>query len=1002
MSSSRKSKRPLLSHPLRLSALALALGGSLGAGAVLAQTNASGAIFGRVEAAPGAIVHIESTATGFSRDVPVSQDGRYRAASLPVGRYRVTLQQDGQTVQARDSVQVNVGSSTDVSFAAAADAANATNLGGINVVASARPAIDVSSVDTRTVLTAAQLQRLPLPQSVNAAVLLAPGSVNADSRYGNAVSLGGSSAAENQYYVNGFPVTNPLTGLGATTLPFASIEQEQVFTGGYGAEYGRSTGGVVNLVTKRGTNHWQGGAQVLYTPAGLRESERATYRPADGEQITGRDKHSAKLWETQYSAYVGGPLIQDKLFFFGSAETIKSENNTYTLGENVTRSYNTNKTDRWLAKVDWNITDSHILELTGLGDTASTYATQYNYDGVNDIQGSYKGWRSQKNKGTAGTSPGGKVYIAHYTGYITDNLTVDALYGKEHTDHVDLTSGSDCVYFADNRDSVPPSQRLQGCNISSSIAAPGAYDDTRGWHLNVEYRLGDHDLRAGVDRYEVESLNGSDTSGGVGWFYYDNPPSGVIETRGNLPVPPGHTGIVERYVFTAIGKARVQQEAQYLEDHWQVSDRWLAYLGLRNEQFSNLNSVGEVFAKQRHQLAPRLGLTWDVMGDSSFKVYANAGRYHLAIPNNVAVRGASGSLYETQWGTYDGAPNTNGTPPNWNPIENTVYANGADGTPPDPRSISARNLKAYYQDEFIVGFDKQLAENWTYGAKVRYRKLRSIIDDWCDSRPFVAWAAANGVDYPDPSPNCYIINPGQSNRFLIDLNGDGTLEDIKLSAADIGLPEAKRAYYALDAYLEHRFDEHWFGRLDYTFSRSYGNSEGLLKSDIGQLDPSVTQDWDHKELMIGSNGPEANDRTHQIRAYGYYQINPEWLLSANVLIESGRPKNCIGVYPGDIPPEINYGNSYFYCGGQLTPRGSKGRLPWTYRLDLGAQYRPAFADHKLAFTATVVNVFDTQTVMSINELGETGSGAPNLSYQQPLSYQTPRYFQFGARYDFEL
>ncbi|PWK92528.1 TonB-dependent receptor [Fulvimonas soli] len=985
--------------PLRLGALAMALGGCLAGTTALAQSNASGAIFGRVDAGGGATVHIENPATGFSRDVGVSEDGRYRAGALPVGTYRVSLQRDGQTVQTRDSVQVNVGTGTDVSFV---NTSAATELTAISVTGTALPAIDVSSVDTRTVLTAEQLQRLPVAQSVNAAVLLAPGAVNADSRYGNAVSLGGSSAAENQYYINGFPVTNPLTGLGATTLPFNAIEQEQVFTGGYGAEYGRSTGGVVNIITKRGTNTWEAGGQVLYQPRALKATPRITYRPGDGAQLQGRNLRSQRTWQTTYSGYIGGPLVKDKLFLFGDYETTKSENNSYGYSNNTTRYYNENKADRWLLKLDWNINDSNIVELTGLNDSNSSYSNQYYYNGIQDIQGAYKGWQSQKNQGTAGTAPGGRVYVARYTSYITDNLTLDALYGKQHSDHVNLTSGSDCVYFADNRDSVPPTQRLQGCNISSSVAAPGAHDDTHGWHLNLEYRLGSHDLRAGVDRYDVESLNGSVTSGGVGWFYYDNPANGMVAGRDHLPVPPGHTGIVERYIFEAVGVAKVEQESQYLEDHWQVAERWLAYLGLRNEQFSNLNADNDVFTKQRHQLAPRLGLTWDVNGDSTFKVYANAGRYHLAIPNNVAVRGASGSLYLTQWGTYDGAPNTNGTPPNWNPIEAPVYANGADGTPPDPRSISARNLSAYYQDEYILGFDKQLAADWTFGAKLRYRKLKSIIDDWCDNRPFIKWADEHGVDSSGIAANCYIINPGKGNEFLIDLDGDGKLEDIKLSAKDIGLPEAKRSYYALDLYLEHQFSDKWYGRLDYTFSRSYGNSEGLMKSDIGQLDPSVTQDWDHAELMIGANGPEANDRTHQVRAYGYYQMTPEWLFGFDLAVQSGRPKNCFGTYPGSIPADMNYGNSYFYCDGQLVPRGSVGRLPWTYQLNLSTEWRPAWAGHNLAFQARVFNVFNAQTVQSIEEHGETGTGDTNLSYQQPLSYQTPRYFEFSARYDFSL
>jgi hypothetical protein len=987
---------------LRPAILSVALGLALGSGAVLAQSNAAGAIFGRTQAAPGTTVHVENVDTGLSRDVTVGNDGRYRAGSLPIGRYRVTLQRDGSVLSTQDNVQVNVGVSTEVSFAAA-NASDAQNLEGVQVVASALPSIDVSSVDSRTVLTAEQLQKLPVQQSVNAAVMLAPGSVMADSRYGNAVSLGGSSAAENQYYINGFPVTNPLTGLGATTLPFNAIEQEQVFTGGYGAQYGRSTGGVVNIITKRGTNTWQAGGMVSYVPRALKATRRITYRPGDGTQLDDRNLRSARTWETRYSVYGGGPLVKDKLFLFGAYETTKSENNTYSWAHSTTRSYNENKAERWLAKVDWNITDNHIVELTGIGDTNSSYSNQYNYDGITDTETSFKGWQSQKNRGTAGTQPGGRVYVARYTGYITDNLTVDALYGKQESQHVNLTSGGDCIFFQDNRDSVPPSERLQGCNIGSSITAPGAHDSTDGWHLNVEYRLGDHDLRAGVDRYNVESLNGSVTSGGVGWFYADNPDNGVIESRNNLPVPPGHTGIVQRYYFNAVGVAKVEQESQYIEDHWQVGDRWLAYLGLRNEQFANLNADDQVFTKQRHQLAPRLGLSWDVFGDSSLKIYANAGRYHLAIPNNVAVRGASGSIYETQWGTWDGsAPETNGTPPNWTPIEAPVYANNADGTVPDPRSISARNLKAYYQDEYILGFDKQVGSDWTFGAKLRYRKLKSIIDDWCDNRPFVKWADDHGVDSSGIGGNCYIINPGASNEFTIDLDGDGVLEDIKMSAADTGLPEAKRSYYALDLYLQHQFNDRWFGRVDYTFSRSYGNSEGLMKSDIGQLDPSVTQDWDHKELMLGANGPEANDRTHQLRAYGYFQLNPEWLFGANLAVQSGRPKNCFGTYPGDIPSNINYGNSYFYCDGELVPRGSAGRLPWSYQLDLSAEWRPAFANHNLALAARAFNVFNAQRVLSIEEHGETGTGDTNLSYQQPLSYQTPRYFEFSARYDFSL
>ena len=179
----------------RQTALAAALSMSF-AGVVMAQSNATATIFGTTQAAPGSTVQIQNLDTGLTRDVTVGTDGRYRASSLPVGRYKVTLQRDGQVVSSRDNVQLNVGAGVDVSFASEQ---NAQNLAGISVVASALPAIDVSQVDTRTVLTSDQLSKIPVQRGVTAAALLAPGTVAADSRYGNVASFGGASAAENQY-----------------------------------------------------------------------------------------------------------------------------------------------------------------------------------------------------------------------------------------------------------------------------------------------------------------------------------------------------------------------------------------------------------------------------------------------------------------------------------------------------------------------------------------------------------------------------------------------------------------------------------------------------------------------------------------------------------------------------------------------------------------------------------------------------------------------------------
>ena len=990
----------------RQTALAAALTMSL-SGVVQAQSNASGVIFGRAESAIGATVHLESVDTGLVRDVTVDSSGRYRASSLPVGRYKVSLIKDGATLESRNDVAVQVGTGTDVTFGGSSTA-NAQNLEGIQVIGNALPAIDVSSVDSRTVLTSEQLAKVPVARNVTAAALLAPGTVAADSRYGNAASFGGASAAENQFYINGFSVTNSLTGLGLAQLPFDAIDQQQVLTGGYGAEYGRSTGGVVNIITKRGTNEWKGSVAAFWTPEFGRADPRNIIQPSNNSLYQYRNDN--KNWVTEYSAAIGGPLIKDKLFLYATGDFQKTDGKIVagapSSSGNSNVAYIDAKTTRWLAKVDWNITDSHILELTGFSDKTNETDQIYNYSYNTKTSGSKLGTVDYKNLDRTGAnaSPGGTYYIGKYTGYLTDNLTVSALYGRSNTEHVQDpigVSGGACPYITgtikspDGTISNAPHCFLAG----GSVIAPGAEDKTHGWRLDVEYRIGGHDLRVGVDNQTLESYAGTFYEDNQRYTYAQAPANGVIQSRG-IQFPTGTLNYVDARVFQAAADVRVKQEAQFAEDHWQINDRWLAYIGLRNEQFSNYNGGGDVYAKQRHQLAPRLGLTWDVFGDSTFKVFANAGRYHLAVPANVAIRGASASLYSSQYGTFTGVDPTTGAPIGFVPYGNVVYLNNANNTTPDPRTVAAKGLGAYYQDEYILGFEKQLAPNWTFGAKAIYRNLKNIIDDMCDTRPFEAYAQRNGIDMTNAVLNgCYLFNPGKGNNFLVDTTGNGDFREFKLTKKDLGFPDLKRKYLALDMFLEHQFSDKWYGKLQYTLSHSFGNSEGLLKSDIGQADPSVTQDWDAPELMWGANGSLPNDRRHQIKAYGWYQMNEEWLFGANVAIYSGRPKNCIGVYP---PDPIDYGEAYFYCDGHFASRGSAGRTPWSWQLDLSGQWSPAFADHKLSFTADVFNVFNKQEVLSRQDLGETDPGVKDPVYNRPIGFQQARSVRLGVKYDFSL
>lgn len=1030
-------------HAIAL-AVAVALGG---AGVAQAQSNATGTIYG--SATPGAIVHIENTGTGLKRDLPVDAGGRYRASALPIGVYKVSLVKDGTTVETHDNVQTSISQGTDVSFTAAtaANAANAQNLSAVQVVANALPSIDVSSVDSRTVLTADQLSKLPIARtSISSIALIAPGTTPAAKGYGNALSFGGSSASENAYYINGFSVTNPLTGVSSRQLPYDAIDQEQVLIGGYGAAYGRSTGGVINVVSKRGSNEWKGDIQAFWSPSDLAQEPRSSYRVSNtaykgtiyqqGSGFNPQDNGGM-----QYSGSIGGPLIKDTLYFFGAADFIRSSGTIIGPTDSVfrngltltgTQSNNTNKTTRWLGKLDWNINDSNILEFTGIGDDETVDSQIYNY-GVDAADktysgtglGSYRGHQYLKNYNGTQTNgtPGGNVYIANYTGYITDALTVTAMYGKSNSDHAqDVTGGSGavCPGISDLR--IGYGQK--GCTVgSTTILMPGSKDRTNGWNLNVEYRLGDHDIKAGVDRYELRATWGNSPVGGTGYTYRDigaAGPGNLIQQRlENLGLDPNlfnpadypNGWFVESTGLTTGTSARTSQSSQFIEDNWQISDRWHGYIGLRNEQFTNYNGVGQVYASSRHQLDPRLGITWDVYGDSSLKVYANAGRYHLGLPTSVAIRGAGPSSFPSQYFAFTGIDPTTGVPTG---LTNTsasglFYLNNENGVPPDGKTVAAQGLHSYYQDEYILGFDKQLQDNWVVGAKFLYRKLRSLIDDTCDNGlagfegPMQEWGDAHGLRSQvdtgiSNSTGCWLYNPGRANNFLLALGG-GQYLSVPLTAKEIGEPNPKRGYYMADFYAEHQFSDKWYGKIEYTFSRSYGNSEGQLDSDIVQADVSTTESWDFPQIMENTNGPLANDQKHQLRILGTYQPTDEWSVSTVTRIASGYPKSCLGFRPED---PYGYGGNYFWCNGQPSPRGSAGRTPWTYNIDMSVAWKPAFLNHKFTLSADVFNLLGKQRVTQVYENGETALGVVNPDYGVARSYQDPRYVRLGARYDFSL
>ena len=192
----------------------------------------------------------------------------------------------------------------------------------IEVRGSQLAAFDTSSSESMKIINQALINRIPISRDVTAIALLAPGTTEGDAGFGNLTSFGGSSVGENSFYINGMNITNFRNSLGGSEVPFEMYDSFEVKTGGYSAEFGRSTGGVVNAVTKLGNNDFHWGGSAYFQPSSLRASQDdvlRTDKKAIKEAGTAYYKvnNRDEIGQNNYNLWASGALVEDKLFFYG-------------------------------------------------------------------------------------------------------------------------------------------------------------------------------------------------------------------------------------------------------------------------------------------------------------------------------------------------------------------------------------------------------------------------------------------------------------------------------------------------------------------------------------------------------------------------------------------------------------------------------------------------------------------------------------------------------------
>lgn len=970
---------------------------SLAALPALAQDASRGNLVGQSidqsgQVVSGVEITITNLETGLVRKVSSSDSGNFRFPLLPPGAYSVQATKAGFGVVAEENVNVRVGGNTNMNIVLLAEGA----IESIEVRGSRVAVLDATSSESQLVVSQEFLSKIPVPRDLASVALLAPGTTRGVSAFGNLASFGGASVGENAYYVNGLNVTNFRNGLGGSELPFEMYETFEVKTGGYSAEFGRSTGGVINAKTKSGSNDFHAGGSAYFEPSSLRAHRPDVYlTEQDAIDENGSPYYiinsNDKIGETNVNAWASGALVQDKLFFFGLVN-YKTRDSDYSTDVLM---YDRSASDvLYAAKLDWYITPNHIVEFTGWDNSSDLDTSKYDYDFASDTRGDLYG--------DYVLARGGKSYALQYTGIVTDDLTVSLMYGVNEANYSNINAGSNVVGVVHS----PSGKQF----TKYGLTTPSVMEDKRtAYRADVDWYVhDDHSLRFGFDYENMEAVEDTSRVGGSLYQYRNCANLDAVAAADLLA---SDCARVRFNTYVNAGAFETKSYAYYIQDTWQVTDNIVARIGLRNETFQNYNKAGDKFVDVSDQWAPRVGVSWDVSGDGTSKIFANYGRYYLPVATNTNIRLAGDELYTVT--EYDVLGiNSDLTPiVNLNaPLSTTVYS---DGTLKGTLETVNADIKPMYQDEFILGYERMLADNWTFGIKSTYRDLKSSLEDISIDYGFNAYLEQ---EFGSSCTNCsgfnyYVLtNPGATVSITTDPDGDGPLayQQYTIPGNLLGFPEAKRRYAAVDLNLRRAFADDWMIDATYTWSHSWGNSEGFVRSDNGQDDGGLTTNFDQPGLVEGANGNLPNDRRHMFKLQGAYALTEAFSLGANFRWESGRPLSSFGFHPTDAFASL-YEAESFVKDGQLVNRGSEGRTASNWTLDLTARYQLNFKGTDIILRGDVFNLFNNLKVTERNQVNEIYAGGrpdggyageTSALYGLPTSFQTPRSVRLSAEIKF--
>jgi Carboxypeptidase regulatory-like domain/TonB dependent receptor/TonB-dependent Receptor Plug Domain len=990
---------------IRMSATIAALSLML-TGVAFAQET-TGTLAGRLVDAQGlAVPGVTVTVTGpqGSKSVVSDAEGRFNAPFLVPGTYGVRAELQGFKAVDLKGVTVSLGRTTDLNIK--------MEVGGLTEtveVTGSTVVVDTTSATTGAILSSEMFEKIPVGRRMTDTLYLAPG-VSATTTGRANPSMSGSSGLDNLYVVDGVNVTN--TGYGAigsysifhgslgTATPFDFVKEVQVKTGGYEAEFGQAMGGVVNVVTKSGSNDLRGSVFSYFRPSAL-EAGYKTVQTVNGTVNTVGQE------ETDVGAEAGGRLVPNRLFFFGAlnpswqTRTFNApddiENFPLRVLGDVDRE---RRTLSYSGKVTWQAAAAHRVDASFFGDPSEGKMGPQRTSSL----------LVQDTSSFSEIDFGGHNQTVRYDGIVGSKLLLEGSFARAYNSLSELPSVDEWRVT----DQTGPVQQISG---GIGFYEAGNVSENFQYAGKVTYIAGDHQIKGGFMYEDVNYDNITQRTGPT--FTAHN--GQQTETGASITVLNdvnfGRIWRVTRANFNAERNTTQSYKSFFIQDQWKANDRLTINGGIRYEDEALVGSGPPLLTLDGEELdefrlknnwAPRIGFVYDVLGGGRSRLYGNWGRFYARVPNDLAARVLSIDA-GIQRGDYFDAGLTR-------PIPDGTVTQAPGGsqitqhflTTSTATDLIDPDAKLSYKDEFLVGYEWEALPNTTIGARYIHRNVGRVLED---ISPYSAVACDFGVAAACATD--YVITNPSSDTAAIQVPG----------LQPVGFDDPKHNYDSIELTMDRRFSNNWMVLASYRFSRLRGNYEGFFREDNGQSDPGITSLFDfptndpnyatigHDRFgyrgdirFLGMEGPLPLDRPHQIKINGNRSFDNGLGIGMSLIMTSGKPLTALAslpAYDNDSEiPETERGEGF------ETVDGFKKRTPFETQIDLQASYVLNFGgNRRLTLLADAFNLFNIRRAVDYNAATEISFQVPNPDFgtitSQNVSgqmYQNPFTLRLGARF----